>query len=286
MLSVITAWQKAGGYSSALVKSLDEGDHFLSMEPYVVRGFQHPNFILRQRHEVRTVSADGQHFWQRLEHDSLVSAGFEIDGIPNVQREFLAQKITLVGEAHVSYASAVTAFRDLFAPATRVGHTVHESVEVDVAMCNTLISHVDACDAASIKDLDRVLKKLDTKVLAAFTLCASGNLIVQAADKHLQTWSGMCAAVTIVERCASALSDVIGSHAVDDDAGIVAASNALVDAQVAFDDVSTGFGTLHVGTVADVLNDLCEYAIQTVRLVCHPHVQEGGGTHTNPALNH
>ena len=90
--SIIGAWHKGGGYSSTLVKTMDEVDHFLQMKPYDVTDFRHPGFLLRQRHEVLLLQANGALFWGRITRQSLLEIGFEADQIEGTQAEFLAQK--------------------------------------------------------------------------------------------------------------------------------------------------------------------------------------------------
>ncbi len=80
MYTVQAAWAKAGGYSTALVKARDEGDHFLQMPPYEAHDFTHPVFLQRQRHEVHTVNAGNTQFWSAVKRTALT--GWHEVGLP------------------------------------------------------------------------------------------------------------------------------------------------------------------------------------------------------------
>jgi len=93
MHMVLSAWSKSGGYSGNVMKVMDEMDFFLQMAPYQVTDFQHPPFLLRQRHEVVALKASPSEFWQLLDKSSLMSAGFSDAAVLDKQRDLLTQRI-------------------------------------------------------------------------------------------------------------------------------------------------------------------------------------------------
>ncbi len=94
MHTIFSAWVRGGGYSVQVVSAMDEMDHFLEMGPCTVKApyFRHPPFLLKQRHEVKCIRADGGSFWQYLTDAVLQGVGFEAAELGAKQADFIAQK--------------------------------------------------------------------------------------------------------------------------------------------------------------------------------------------------
>lgn len=176
--TVLAAYYKSGGYSSHLVKTMDQGDHYLQLPPFVVTDFKHPAFVLCQRHEARCLGSSGRASWQSVTTSTLVRIGFgpDAEDILKFQRGLIGQQITQMG-SEADFAVVMKSYRAFFDVAERVDFVCCETLAVDIKYAHAIVTFAECDSTEGAEVLRQALNGTqDAKntVLHAFTQCMNG----------------------------------------------------------------------------------------------------------------
>jgi hypothetical protein len=186
--TVSTAYSRAGAYSQALTRAMDEGDHYLGMEPFPVTTFTFPVFLRQQRHEMQAIGSIEVEFWPMVGLAQLQDVGY--NSLQTAQTELIAQKITAVGEVEATSEIVLRAFQKFFAPAVRDHVALHAEVEREVLECEAMAFHADYTSKEELMALqitaDRA-QEVDCKLLQAFKSSTGGKKLCELVSAHIET---------------------------------------------------------------------------------------------------
>ena len=165
---------------------MDEGDHFLKMEPHPVTDFVHPLFLRLQRHEMHATTAPCDDFWQLVSRGTLKDVGFEDVGA--AQAEIIGQKITSEAELSSSLVDSTKRWVRLLRPQARVTCVLAPSVASEVETAWQLVVHDCSEFLTETGVLERGLdqaKHANNKILHGFTATVHGCSLLTAVGKKL-----------------------------------------------------------------------------------------------------
>jgi len=185
---ITSAFFKFGGFSSGLVKALDEAEHYLQLPPFAAQ-LQHPSFLLQQRHEVHCLAAAPKDYWGFLTREALVAAGHknEDEHIMRVQKGLLKQVIETIGCSSADFPTALASYHRLFDPHLRKLFVAAPEVFAEVQQCQDLSYFSDAStqdDAQTLLSIVAATKDSDKRVVSAFASIANGLAVIEAARER------------------------------------------------------------------------------------------------------
>jgi hypothetical protein len=188
VISTVTgAYLKSGGYSTSLKVAIDEGLHYLRMEPFAVKDFKLPLFLTLQRHEMLVLQASLVKFWSLIDTDALVGTGFKPIDVEGQQRSYIVQKTTGLGESFTVYSSAEAEFKRFFDATVISDSKLHDIITAEVKECVLLVCFERV--SASQRDqtqlvLECVAKAKDAAntMLNAFTQFECGLRLIDLAE--------------------------------------------------------------------------------------------------------